>query len=85
MWVLEGDTQWLLWVSGTHVVKLGGADAEGQVPEVLVDRYTSLYPSDLNRHGVAEDGAPSAGSAVSEQEEEEALPMPSSLRDDAPI
>lgn len=68
VWSLDGGgDRWLVWVSGQHVVKLG---AEGQpVPDDVADAYLSLYPSDLNQYGRAEDGAASAGSVDDEPEE----------------
>lgn len=80
VWSLDGgDDRWLVWVSGRHVVKLG---AEGQdVPDDVADRYLSLYPSDLNRYGRADEGAESAGTIEDAEAEAEEPPMPSSLRD----
>ncbi|MFW6067568.1 MAG: hypothetical protein ACOC97_04460 [Myxococcota bacterium] len=85
VWRLEGaQDRWLLWVSENRVVKLGMQ--EGAVPEALADHYLDVYPSDLDAHGRARDGAASQGKSRREREEstEEALPMPSHLREGAP-
>lgn len=83
MWKLVGgEGTWLLWVSGTHLVKLGSPD--GPVPEDLVETYVDLYESDLDEHGRAEDGAASAGPSRQEAEERDELDIPDSLREGAP-
>ncbi|MEO0325354.1 MAG: hypothetical protein AAF447_20520, partial [Myxococcota bacterium] len=66
LWRLEGDaTRWLLWVSGRHLVKLGGPPGE-PVPDALLRRYLALYPSDLDAQGRARRGAASAGPSQAE-------------------
>ncbi|MAQ14899.1 MAG: hypothetical protein CMN30_08900 [Sandaracinus sp.] len=82
VWVLDGDEPWVLWVSGRHVVKLGGP-AGGEVPEALLETYLDLYPSDLADNGSAEEGAPSAGPSRAVTEESEDLDVPTSLREGA--
>lgn len=74
----EGDEEWLLWVSGRHVVKLGAA-VDG-VPDELVEAYLDPYPSDLDARGRARRRADSAGEAASESEEEDD-DVPASLRE----
>ncbi|MEM1418729.1 MAG: hypothetical protein AAGH15_27790, partial [Myxococcota bacterium] len=60
VWRLRGgEVPWLLWVSGRHLVKLGGPPGE-RVPDAILARYLRLYPSDLDRRGHAEEGATSA-------------------------
>ena len=83
VWILEGDEPWALWVSGRHVVKLGGPIG-GEVPEVLFERYLDLYPSDLAESGSAEEGAASAGPSRAIEEETEDLEVPASLQEGAP-
>lgn len=86
MWNLRGgDAEWLLWVSGNHLVKLG-APVGTEIPEDLIEEYTGLYDSDLDENGIARDGRPSAGNIASEDEEEgsEELELPGSLREGAP-
>ena len=83
VWVLAGDAPWLLWVSGRHVVKLGGPMGGG-VPESLAEAYLDLYPSDLDERGSAEAGASSAGASHREEEESEALEVPQSLQEGTP-
>ncbi|HJL01181.1 MAG TPA: hypothetical protein RMH85_16140 [Polyangiaceae bacterium LLY-WYZ-15_(1-7)] len=85
MWRLDsGELPWLLWVSGRYLVKLGGPPG-GAIPEELVETYADLYPSDLNEHGRAREGAASHGaSAASDEGEDPELEMPSSLREGAP-
>lgn len=88
VWHLDGGGDvWLLWVSGNHVVKLGAPAGAKRVPEALVEAYQGLYPSDLNAHGRAEDGAPSAGPAKTLDDgtsNDEGAAMPKSLREGAP-
>ena len=84
VWRLEGDeTRWVLWVSGRHVVKLGGPPGE-EVPDALLRRYLSLYPSDLARRGRARSGADSAGPSQAEAADDAELDVPASLREGAP-
>lgn len=77
----DGEEEWVLWVSGRYVVKLGAA--VGGVPEELLERYLDPYPSDLDERGRARRSADSAGEAESETEEEDDE-MPASLREGAP-
>lgn len=86
MWHLRGgEAEWLLWVSGRYLVKLG-APIGTEIPEDLIEEYTGLYDSDLDEHGIARSGTDSAGNIASEDEEadDEALDMPGSLREGAP-
>jgi hypothetical protein len=64
----EGGDNWLLWVSGKHVVKLGAPEGEKDVPEELLESYLDQYPSDLDENGKAKNGAQSAGPAASRGE-----------------
>ena len=54
------------------------------MPEDVADTYLDLYPSDLDEHGRAEEGAASAGASQTQEEEEGELELPSSLREGAP-
>ncbi len=78
----EGD-RWVLWVSGSHVVKVGGV-ADAELVRSVVSEYMGIYPSDLDEHGRARDGTPSAGDAQARPAEEEDLELPRSLTSDAP-
>ena len=79
----SGDEEWLLWVSGRHVVKLGAA--AGGVPDLLLEAYLDPYPSDLDDRGRARARADSAGAAASEAETDgEEDEVPASLREGAP-
>jgi hypothetical protein len=69
----EGD-RWALWVSGRHVVKVGAAEGEDEVPRDLVSAYMSLYPSDLDESGRARDGTPSAGELPEAEAGDEEVP-----------
>lgn len=63
VWYLDagpGD-RWCLWVSGNHVVKVGASEDQDEVPEEIVSAYMGIYSSDLDEHGRARDGTPSAG------------------------
>ena len=62
------------------MVKLGGP-AGGEVPEALVEAYLDIYPSDLDEHGSAEEGAASAGPSRAIEEESEELEVPASLQE----
>lgn len=74
----EGD-RWFLWVSANRVVKVGGL-ADDALVRSVVSEYMGLYPSDLDEHGRARDGAPSAGEAQGERSvESEDLELPRSL------
>jgi hypothetical protein len=78
----EGD-RWLLWVSGRHVVKVGGA-AEDSLVRGVAAEYMALYPSDLDEHGRARAGTASAGEGAAERRADaEDLEMPRSLSSDA--
>jgi hypothetical protein len=78
----SGDEEWVLWVSGQYVVKLGAA--EGGVPEDLIEAYLDPYPSDLDERGRARRRADSAGEAAGVGEDAEDDDMPASLREQAP-
>jgi len=78
-----GDETWLIWTSGSHIVKLG-APSGREMPEDVTDTYLDLYPSDLDEHGRAREGTASAGPSHTEHEEEGELDLPSSLRDGSP-
>jgi hypothetical protein len=76
-----GD-RWIVWVSASHVVKIGGTASEELVRSV-VSEYMGLYPSDLDENGRARAGTPSAGDA-SEVEDDVELEVPHSLAEDDP-
>lgn len=59
----ESGDNWLVWVSGKQLVKLGAPEGEQEVPEELRESYLDQYPSDLDQQGKAKKGAQSAGSA----------------------
>ncbi len=84
-WSLDGGDgdRWLLWVSGSHVVKVGGLADEALVRSV-VSEYMGVYPSDLDERGRARAGTLSAGDASERAESEEDLELPRSLTSDAP-
>lgn len=74
--------RWWLWVSGPHVVKVGGTADEALVRRVIA-AYMGVYPSDLDEHGRAREGTPSAGRAATRtvgSEGEDTLGLPQSLR-----
>jgi hypothetical protein len=74
----EGD-RWTLWVSSRFVVKIGGNASDDLLHEV-VSSYMGMYPSDLDDHGRAREGTPSAGDAAGEVGvEQEHMEMPRSL------
>jgi hypothetical protein len=77
-----GDDRWWLWVSANRVVKIGGTADEPLVRSVI-SAYMGLYPSDLDEHGRAREGTPSAGAAASRAPEREELDLPQSLRSGA--
>ena len=89
-WVLEGGAgdSWIAWVSGNHIVKVGGT-ADAAHTREIVSEYMGLYPSDLDAHGRARPGTTSAGEAAGEVTvETEELAMPHSLageEDDATL
>jgi len=66
VWHLRGESGdvWLLWVSGSQLVKIGAPEGDPRVPPPLVEAYLELYPSDLDRKGRVKRGASSAGPAV---------------------
>ena len=84
-WSLDGGDgdRWVLWVSGSHVVKVGGV-ADAELVRSVVSEYMGIYPSDLDEHGRARDGTPSAGEAQAREAEDEDLELPRSLTSDAP-
>jgi hypothetical protein len=73
---LRGDSgdQWILWVSGKHLVKVGAPEGETAVPEEVAAAYLDFYPSDLDDKGHADDGADSAGPPVEEASASEPEP-----------
>ncbi|UJR78956.1 hypothetical protein [Sandaracinus amylolyticus] len=73
----EGD-RWVLWVSGSRVVKVGGV-ADDSLVRAVVGEYMGLYPSDLDERGRARDGTASAGDASERAAESEDLELPRSL------
>lgn len=88
VWYLDagpGD-RWALWVSGSHVVKVGAGGDLPSVPEDLVNAYMGFYPSDLDPHGRARPGTPSEGEPSSEAPASEGQgdEVPSFLRENAP-
>jgi hypothetical protein len=83
-WLDGGDDQWALWVSGKYVVKLGAPRGE-EIPEDLAEEYIDTYPSDLDEHGRAEEGADSAGPSSRQREaQSQDLDMPAHLRENTP-
>lgn len=84
-WRLDGPAgdKWILWVSGHRVVKLGAPPGE-DIPEDLLDVYMDIFPSDLDEHGRARDGADSAGTSHRTAAETEETELPASLREGAP-
>lgn len=84
-WSLDGGDgdRWVLWVSGPRVVKIGGV-ADDELVRSVVSEYMGLYPSDLDEHGRAREGTPSAGDARERSVDEEDLELPRSLSSDAP-
>lgn len=84
-WSLDGGDgdRWVVWVSGSHVVKVGGVADEALVRSV-VSEYMGVYPSDLDERGRARDGTRSAGDAQERAVESEDLELPRSLSSDAP-
>ena len=80
-WRLDGgtDDRWIVWVSSRFVVKIGGSASDPLIHEV-VSSYMGMYPSDLDDHGRAREGAASAGEAVGEVDvDQEHMEMPHSL------
>ncbi len=87
LWYLDagpGD-RWVLWVSGPHVVKIGASDELDMVPEEIVSEYMGIYPSDLDEHGRAREGTPSAGDLPepTSGDEEDREDTPNFLRENA--
>lgn len=76
-----GD-QWVVWVSGNRVVKVGGTASEELVRSV-VSEYMGLYPSDLDENGRAREGTASAGDASDSEEADVELEVPHSLTDES--
>ena len=84
VWQLDGGhDRWLLWVSGNRVVKLGGPPGR-DVPEDLYEAYLDVYGSDLDEHGRARPGAPSAGASKKQEQEKKEAEIPRHLREGAP-
>jgi len=84
MWRLEGaEDGWLVWVSGRHMVKLGGPPGE-MPPEELIETYVDLYPSDLGENGKARSGTASAGFSRQTEIERRGEEMPDHLREGTP-
>lgn len=87
-WLDGGEDRWAVWVSGKHIVKLGAPPGAKRIPEDVLEAYLSLYPSELNRWGRAEAGAPSAGPRAAEPATNEAADgadgLPKHLREGAP-
>lgn len=75
------DDRWLLWVSGTRVIKVGGT-ADEELTREIVSAYLSTYPSDLDENGRARPGTLSWGDASESGESSEELELPRSLRDE---
>ncbi len=85
VWRVDGgEERWLVWVAGQYMVKLGAPHGT-EVPEEISGEYLDLYPSDLDEHGRARDGRPSAGASRQQrQERQHDLDMPTNLREGAP-
>lgn len=66
IWQMRGESGdvWLLWVSGTQLVKIGAPEGEPRVPPAVAEAYLKHYPSDLNRKGHVKRNADSAGPAT---------------------
>lgn len=49
VWRMRGSSgdAWVLWVSGVHLIKVGAAEGETELPEALVEAYLKAYPSDV--------------------------------------
>lgn len=79
-WSLDGGDgdRWMLWVSGSRVVKVGGV-ADDALVRSVVSEYMGLYPSDLDERGRAREGTASAGDASERQLADEDLELPRSL------
>lgn len=84
VWHLDGGPgdRWALWVSGRHVVKVGG-DGEA-VPEDVVATYMGLYPSDLDPNGRARPGTPSEGELTEAETSGQSADEPHFLQENAP-
>ncbi len=93
VWYLDagpGD-RWALWVSGPHVIKVGASEELDAVPEDVVSAYMGIYSSDLDEHGRAREGTPSAGEPAEPEapnaesgDGEDDDDTPRFLRDNAP-
>ncbi len=84
VWHLEGgDDDWLVWVSGRHVIKLGGPPG-APPPDDLLEAYVDLYPSDLDENGKARSGTASAGFSRRTTIERRGEDMPDHLREGTP-
>lgn len=84
VWQLEGsEDAWLVWVSGRHMVKLGGPPGQPP-PDELIETYVDLYPSDLDTNGKARRGTTSAGFSHRTAVERQGDAMPEHLREGAP-
>jgi hypothetical protein len=77
----DGDTS-VLWVSGRHLVKIGGTGSEPLTRDV-VSAYMSAFPSDLDANGRAREGTLSFGGAAEAGDRAEELELPASLRDES--
>lgn len=71
--------RWWLWVSANRVVKIGGT-ADEALTRRVISAYMGVYPSDLDEHGRAREGTPSAGRATTREPAREELDLPQSLR-----
>lgn len=71
--------RWWLWVSANRVVKIGGT-ADEALTRRVISAYMGVYPSDLDEHGRAREGTPSAGRAAAREPAREELDLPQSLR-----
>jgi hypothetical protein len=71
--------RWWLWVSANRVVKIGGT-ADEALTRRVISAYMGVYPSDLDEHGRAREGTPSAGRAATREPTREELDLPQSLR-----
>jgi hypothetical protein len=84
-WLLASgsDASFWIWPSGQYVVKLGAP--VGQVlPDVVVEPYAALYPSDLDSFGHAREGAASGGSEPEAEETDMPAEKPSTLAEAKP-
>jgi len=88
VWSLDGGPgdRWVLWVSGSRVVKVGASAELEEIPADVVAHYMGMYPSDLDEHGRARPGTPSAGDPRPREAEgpQPGEDMPAYLRRNAP-